>query len=40
MEKVRTLALVNRLRFSDYFKDYDHLKKGTIASNKFRGVLS
>eukprot|EP01016_Furgasonia_blochmanni_P015088 TRINITY_DN1811_c0_g2_i3.p1 TRINITY_DN1811_c0_g2~~TRINITY_DN1811_c0_g2_i3.p1 ORF type:complete len:956 (-),score=361.13 TRINITY_DN1811_c0_g2_i3:227-3094(-) len=40
VDKIRADALLNRLRFSEYFKDFDPLRKGIIPANKFRGVLS
>jgi Ca2+-binding EF-hand superfamily protein len=31
---------VKRLRLEEYFKDFDPLRKGIMATNKFRGVIS
>ena len=36
---IQKTTKINRLRFKEYFKDFDPLNKGTIKKNKFRGVI-
>jgi hypothetical protein len=40
IDHIKEIIKVNRLRVGEYFKDFDPLRKGTISSNKFRGVIS
>jgi hypothetical protein len=40
LEKIKCAVKVKRLRLGDYFKDFDQLRKGITAANKFRGVIS
>jgi len=30
---------LNRLRYREYFQDFDPLRKGTVKKNKFRSVI-
>ena len=39
LKKIQKVAKINRLRFKEYFKDFDPLNKGTVKKNKFRGVI-
>lgn len=40
LEQIKVAVKIKRLRLADYFKDFDPLRKGIMATNKFRGVLS
>lgn len=40
LEVLRQTTKINRLRYREYFKDFDPLNKGTIKSNKFESVVS
>ena len=40
LEKIKCAIKVKRLRLTDYFKDFDQLRKGILPANKFRGVIS
>jgi len=40
LDKIKNHVKTHQLRVGEYFKDYDPLRKGIIATNKFRGVLS
>lgn len=37
--ELRKLTKLNRLRYREYFQDFDPLRKGTIKKNKFRSVI-
>ena len=37
--EIRRTTKINRLRYKEYFKDFDPLNKGTVKKNKFRGVI-
>jgi hypothetical protein len=37
--ELRRTTKINRLRYREYFKDFDPLNKGTIKKNKFKSVL-
>ena len=39
LEEIRKLTKVNRLRYKEYFQDFDPLRKGSVKKNKFRGVV-
>ena len=39
LEEIRKTTKVNRLRFKQFFKDFDPLNKGTCKINKFRSVI-
>lgn len=39
LKNIQRTTKINRLRFKDYFKDFDPLNKGIIRKNKFRGVV-
>ncbi len=39
LRNIQRTTKINRLRFKEYFKDFDPLNKGTIRKNKFRGVV-
>ena len=36
---MRKLTKVNRLRYKEYFQDFDPLRKGNVKRNKFRSVV-
>ena len=40
LEEIKNNIKINRLRVGEYFQDYDPLRKGTMPTNKFRGVIS
>ena len=40
MDELRRITKINRLRYKEYFQDFDTLRKGVIKKNKFRSVLS
>lgn len=37
--ELRRTTKLNRLRYREYFKDFDPLNKGTLKKNKFRSVI-
>ena len=39
LEELRKVAKVNRVRFKEYFQDFDPLNKGLITKNKFASVI-
>jgi len=40
LQKIKKIIKINNLRVHEYFLDFDTLRKGFCASNKFRGVLN
>ena len=39
LEEIRRTSKINRIRYKEFFKDFDPLNKGTCKKNKFRGVV-
>jgi hypothetical protein len=39
LQELRKTTKLNRLRFREYFQDFDTLRKGTVKKNKFRSVV-
>lgn len=39
LKMIQKTTKINRLRFKEYFKDFDPLNKGTVKKNKFRAVI-
>lgn len=39
LEELRRTSKINRLRYREYFKDFDPLNKGTIKKNKFKSII-
>ena len=39
LEELRKVTKLNRLRFREYFQDFDTLRKGLVKRNKFRSVI-
>ena len=39
LEELRKTSKINRLRYREYFKDFDPLNKGTIKKNKFKSIV-
>lgn len=37
--ELRKTTKINRLRYREYFKDFDPLNKGIIKKNKFKSVI-
>ena len=37
--ELRKATKLNRLRYREYFQDFDPLRKGTVKKNKFRSVV-
>ena len=37
--ELRKMTKLNRLRYREYFQDFDPLRKGFVKKNKFRGVV-
>ena len=37
--ELRKTTKLNRLRYREYFQDFDPLRKGSVKKNKFRSVL-
>ena len=40
LSKIKKEVKIKNLRVQEYFLDFDTLRKGFCAKNKFRGVLS
>ena len=40
MQKIKKEIKIKNLRVQEYFLDFDTLRKGFCAANKFRGVLN
>ena len=39
LSELRKISKINRLRYKEYFKDFDPLNKGNMKKNKFKGVV-
>lgn len=39
LSEIRKITKLNRLRYREYFKDFDPLNKGTIKKNKYKSVI-
>jgi len=39
LHELRKTTKLNRLRFREYFQDFDNLRKGLVKKNKFRSVI-
>ena len=39
LEELRKTTKLNRLRYREYFQDFDPLRKGLVKKNKFRSVI-
>lgn len=37
--ELRKTTKLNRLRYREYFQDFDSLRKGSVKKNKFRSVI-
>ena len=39
LAEIRKTSKINRIRYKEYFKDFDPLNKGTCKKNKFKSVI-
>lgn len=39
LEELRRTSKINRLRYREYFKDFDPLNKGIVKKNKFKSIV-
>ena len=39
LQELRRTSKINRLRYREYFKDFDPLNKGIVKKNKFKSII-